>query len=74
MCQQILIRVLSHVPLRLTWRLTTRHRLFWSEDQRFLKQFRAGNLAARFKPFSKFPPCYKARRFTYPWRCRVALS
>ena len=36
-----------------------RCRLFWSEDQRFLKQFKAGSLGARFKPFSKFPPCYK---------------
>ncbi|KAK9823346.1 hypothetical protein WJX72_002080 [[Myrmecia] bisecta] len=34
-------------------------RLFWTDDQRFLKQFKAGNLQARFKPFSKFPPCYK---------------
>jgi hypothetical protein len=34
-------------------------RLFWSSDQRFLKQFKAGNLAARFKTFSKFPPCFK---------------
>ena len=36
-------------------------RLFWSEDQRFLKQFKAGSLGARFKPFSKFPPCYKVQ-------------
>ena len=34
-------------------------RLFWSSDQRFLKQFRAGDLAAKFKPYSKFPPCFK---------------
>lgn len=34
-------------------------RLFWSEDDRFLQQFKAGNLAARFKPYSKFPPCFK---------------
>ena len=34
-------------------------RLFWTEDQRFLKQFKAGNLGAKFKPYSKFPPCYK---------------
>lgn len=39
-------------------------RLFWSEDQRFLKQFKAGSLGARFKPFSKFPPCYKVRTTT----------
>jgi phenylalanyl-tRNA synthetase alpha chain len=34
-------------------------RLFWTEDARFLKQFKAGDLAARFKPFSRFPPCFK---------------
>ncbi|PSC68201.1 phenylalanine-tRNA chloroplastic mitochondrial [Micractinium conductrix] len=34
-------------------------RLFWTADQRFLKQFRAGDLSARFKSYSKFPPCYK---------------
>ena len=43
-----------------TCRVETR-RLFWSEDQRFLKQFRAGDLGSRFKPYSKFPPCYKVR-------------
>ena len=35
-------------------------RLFWTSDQRFLKQFRAGDLGARFKPFSRYPPCFKA--------------
>lgn len=34
-------------------------RLFWSNDQRFLKQFSAGSLTTKFKPYSKFPPCYK---------------
>jgi phenylalanyl-tRNA synthetase alpha chain len=34
-------------------------RLFWSGDDRFLKQFKQGDLSARFKPYSKFPPCYK---------------
>ena len=34
-------------------------RLFWSADERFLKQFRSGGLATRFKPYSKFPPCFK---------------
>ena len=34
-------------------------RLFWSTDERFLKQFRGGNLQTRFKSFSKFPPCFK---------------
>ena len=36
-------------------------RLFWAEDARFLKQFRAGDLRTAFKPFSKFPACFKAR-------------
>jgi phenylalanyl-tRNA synthetase alpha chain len=34
-------------------------RLFWSSDKRFLGQFKAGDLSTRFKPYSKFPPCYK---------------
>ncbi|QDZ17535.1 phenylalanyl-tRNA synthetase [Chloropicon primus] len=34
-------------------------RLFWSEDERFLKQFKAGDLSSKFKSFSKFPPCNK---------------
>ena len=36
-------------------------RLFWSCDQRFLSQFRAGNLGAKFKPYSKYPPVFKVR-------------
>ncbi|MCO5610467.1 hypothetical protein L7F22_064705 [Adiantum nelumboides] len=34
-------------------------RLFWSSDLRFTSQFKAGQLGVKFKPFSKFPPCYK---------------
>lgn len=34
-------------------------RLFWTADDRFLKQFKAGDLNTRFKPYSKFPPCFK---------------
>jgi len=34
-------------------------RLFWSDDERFLKQFKEGDLGAKFKSFSKFPPCNK---------------
>ncbi|KAJ5666032.1 uncharacterized protein N7477_008480 [Penicillium maclennaniae] len=33
-------------------------RLFWSRDERFLSQFRAGEIT-RFKPFSKHPASYK---------------
>ncbi|XP_057428334.1 phenylalanine--tRNA ligase, chloroplastic/mitochondrial-like isoform X1 [Lotus japonicus] len=34
-------------------------RLFWSNDERFTSQFSKGQLGVKFKPFSKFPPCYK---------------
>ena len=35
-------------------------RLFWSEDDRFLKQFKSGGgLVNKFQPFSKYPPSYK---------------
>lgn len=34
-------------------------RLFWSDDKRFSKQFKAGQLDAKFKPYSKYPPCFK---------------
>ena len=33
-------------------------RLFWSEDLRFLNQFKAGEIS-KFKPYSKYPACYK---------------
>lgn len=33
-------------------------RLFWSTDQRFLSQFKSGQIST-FKPYSRFPPCYK---------------
>ena len=33
-------------------------RLFWSRDERFLKQFSPGKVS-QFKPFSKYPDCYK---------------
>lgn len=41
-------------------------RLFWSGDQRFLSQFKAGNLRAKFKPYSKYPPCFKDVSFWQP--------
>jgi len=33
-------------------------RLFWSRDERFLRQFSPG-MVSQFKSFSKFPECYK---------------
>ncbi|GJD09652.1 Phenylalanine--tRNA ligase, chloroplastic/mitochondrial [Galdieria sulphuraria] len=33
-------------------------RLFWSKDERFLQQFRDGTIT-KFKPYSKYPSCYK---------------
>ncbi|KAK3016753.1 hypothetical protein RJ639_006073 [Escallonia herrerae] len=38
-------------------------RLFWSSDERFTSQFVKGQLGVKFKPFSKFPPCYKDMSF-----------
>lgn len=38
-------------------------RLFWSNDERFTSQFTKGQLGVKFKPFSKFPPCYKDMSF-----------
>ncbi|KAJ5105807.1 hypothetical protein NUU61_003154 [Penicillium alfredii] len=40
-------------------------RLFWSRDERFLSQFRAGHIS-RFEPFSKHPACYKDVAFWLP--------
>ncbi|KAJ5226018.1 hypothetical protein N7468_007243 [Penicillium chermesinum] len=40
-------------------------RLFWSRDERFLSQFRAGEIT-RFTPFSKHPACYKDVSFWLP--------
>jgi phenylalanyl-tRNA synthetase alpha chain len=33
-------------------------RLFWSQDPRFLSQFKDGEITT-FQPFSKYPPCFK---------------
>lgn len=41
-------------------------RLFWSDDQRFTKQFKAGNLGTKFKSYSKYPPCFKDVSFWLP--------
>lgn len=40
-------------------------RLFWSEDPRFLDQFSSGQVTT-FKPFSKYPPCFKDVSFWLP--------
>lgn len=40
-------------------------RLFWSQDPRFLEQFEAGKLST-FKPYSKYPACYKDISFWLP--------
>ena len=36
-------------------------RLFWTSDKRFTSQFKAGNLSTLFKPYSKYPPCFKVK-------------
>jgi phenylalanyl-tRNA synthetase alpha chain len=40
-------------------------RLFWTDDERFTKQFKAGTIT-KFQPYSKFPPCYKDIAFWIP--------
>ncbi|GAA5826925.1 hypothetical protein JCM10212_005267 [Sporobolomyces blumeae] len=40
-------------------------RLFWSEDDRFLSQFEDGKIST-FKPYSKYPECYKDLAFWVP--------
>lgn len=40
-------------------------RLFWTSDPRFLSQFKAGEVTT-FKPYSKYPPCYKDIAFWLP--------
>ncbi|EED22416.1 phenylalanyl-tRNA synthetase alpha subunit (PodG), putative [Talaromyces stipitatus ATCC 10500] len=45
-------------------------RLFWSQDSRFLSQFRNDKIV-RFQPFSKHPECYKDVAF---WLSSAATS
>jgi phenylalanyl-tRNA synthetase alpha chain len=40
-------------------------RLFWSQDERFHSQFQQGKITI-FKPYSKFPACYKDVSFWLP--------
>ncbi|GAA5929260.1 phenylalanine--tRNA ligase [Sporobolomyces koalae] len=42
-------------------------RLFWSQDARFSSQFKAGEIST-FKPYSKYPECYKDLAFWLPTR------
>lgn len=46
-------------------------RLFWTADERFTKQFKAGcfrtgGTGAKFSSFSKYPPCFKDVSFWLP--------
>ena len=40
-------------------------RMFWTEDKRFLDQFKKGEIS-KFKPYSKYPTCYKDIAFWIP--------
>ncbi len=40
-------------------------RLFWSNDERFIKQFKDDKIIS-FKPYSKYPTCYKDISFYVP--------
>lgn len=40
-------------------------RFFWSTDARFLSQFSAGDIKT-FKPYSKYPACFKDVSFWLP--------
>ena len=40
-------------------------RLFWTKDERFTSQFKAGKIT-KFQPYSKFPFCYKDVSFWLP--------
>lgn len=52
-------------------------RLFWSQDHRFLNQFKPGQIT-KFKPFSKHEACYKdvsmfiSDKFNYNDLCTIA--
>ncbi|MGE3320384.1 MAG: hypothetical protein AB7I18_13910 [Candidatus Berkiella sp.] len=51
-------------------------RLFWSQDPRFLNQFKSGKVV-KFKPYSKYERCYKdisfflSKKFTYNDFCTI---
>lgn len=52
-------------------------RLFWSQDPRFLEQFKQGKIT-KFKPYSKYEACYKdisfwlSDKFSYNDMCSIA--
>ena len=46
-------------------------RLFWSTDPRFLSQFKQGQITT-FKPYSKYPECYKDMSFWLPPTAKAA--
>lgn len=52
-------------------------RLFWTQDKRFLDQFKAGQVT-KFQPYSKYEVCYKdlsmytSPQFTYNDFCTIA--
>lgn len=48
-------------------------RLFWSEDKRFLQQFAPGRVST-FKPYSKYPECYKDVSFWLPLKAEGAKA
>lgn len=48
-------------------------RLFWSTDPRFLSQFTEGQIST-FKPYSKYPPCYRDMSFWIPEVLPTTLS
>mmetsp|Transcript_13212 Transcript_13212/g.9282 ORF Transcript_13212/g.9282 Transcript_13212/m.9282 type:complete len:86 (+) Transcript_13212:834-1091(+) len=40
-------------------------RFFWTQDPRFINQFTPGKIS-QFKPYSKYPTCYKDISFWVP--------
>jgi len=55
-------------------------RLFWTDDERFAKQFTPGVLNTKFTPYSKFPPCNKdvsfwiSEKFSENNLCEIARN
>lgn len=48
-------------------------RLFWSQDPRFLDQFKSGEIVT-FQGYSKYPPCYKDMSFWLPAAAAAATA